>query len=564
MRRSARLSSPLKKRSSSTVGTPSARTTNGNHHAAAIPLGDSSPTLSTTTSSGRPSPNGNGNLGYYRRRNRWSWTNRGKIRLGRRGFFSRLQLVYLSLIMCGMGFFLSLVFTLRRGEGLRDRRVSHQHKTILSLSTTTTNTDNILSPTFLESFPDAPSSCNTPLSHTDISYTLVTQCSQDRLWMMKYHCQRWGRTNPISIGVYTNQTIAEINATLRDEYQCDTNYISIQIVPMIYSKEDFPVNILRNLAMANVQTTHAVYVDSDFWQDVQLHDKLTNPVVTRHLAYNAKHALVLPAFALRRQCREYRDCQSRNLQRMPLTANDILQGLTVNHTVTAFDPTNYGGHGSTRYSDWIDNVMNETQDNDSVPLMPIDCVISNRYEPYLVVRYCQELPPFQPVFTGYGKNKMTWVMQLRRLGYYLHQLNSFVIHYPHLDSSARVAWNNNNNANHDEQQQQLAQTPPMARPKGKHVDYLQYKRGRNDYAFVQFKNWLDTTVGVDRTVVDLCDDHMDDDGNLWIHHQEEEEEEEESSQPENDEEADDYDETESDEVGEGESSGLSINGSNND
>jgi hypothetical protein len=32
--------------------------------------------------------------------------------------------------------------------------------------------------------------CHAPLAPDDISYTLVTQLSTNRLWMMEYHCQR--------------------------------------------------------------------------------------------------------------------------------------------------------------------------------------------------------------------------------------------------------------------------------------------------------------------------------------------------------------------------------------
>jgi len=162
--------------------------------------------------------------------------------------------------------------------------------------------------------------------------------------------------------------------------------------------------------------------------------------------------------------------------------------------VTRFDPTNLGGHGSTRYKDWF---RQNRIGGDA--LVEIDCFLSNRYEPYLVFRYCQELPPFQEPFSGYGKNKMTWIMQLRRMGYTFWQLGrgAFVIHYPHLDSPSRVAWNNAPEKRHD--------------PK---VQWQDYKRGQMDQLFVRFREWLRKEIP-DSTKVPFCEDKLDDDARLW-------------------------------------------------
>ena len=52
-----------------------------------------------------------------------------------------------------------------------------------------------------------------------------------------------------------------------------------------------------------------------------------------------------------------------------------------------FDPSNEGGHGSTMYRMW--------QNQETGTLIDLPCITSNRYEPYLALRYCSELPPFQ-------------------------------------------------------------------------------------------------------------------------------------------------------------------------
>lgn len=56
--------------------------------------------------------------------------------------------------------------------------------------------------------PNAPS-CSLPLNASSISFTLVTQLSNDRMWMIPYHCKRWGN-NPISVVVFSNRDATEV------------------------------------------------------------------------------------------------------------------------------------------------------------------------------------------------------------------------------------------------------------------------------------------------------------------------------------------------------------------
>jgi len=177
---------------------------------------------------------------------------------------------------------------------------------------------------------------------------------------------------------------------------------------------------------------------------------------------------------------------------------DQLVSMIVDRHADPFDPTNPGGHGSTRYKEWFEQ--------SAEALVPIECVRSNRYEPYLVFRYCRDLPPFQEAFSGYGKNKMTWIMHLRRAGWEFWQLGeSFLVHYPHLDSKARMHWNG---GQHGEQ---------LRKPNDKHekVNWLSFKRGQIDRTFVDFRKWLYENVP-DHTKVPMCENALDDDQRLWV------------------------------------------------
>jgi Glycosyl-transferase for dystroglycan len=355
----------------------------------------------------------------------------------------------------------------------------------------TTNEDS--SP-FQQYTRHAPSCNDHPLQPDDVQFTLVTQLSNDRLWMLRHHCQRWPYT--MSIAILTNQTQSQVLDGLLN-LGCDSSQVTVQVLSTTdYADTDYPVNVLRNLALSHVTTSHVLYVDIDFWVSTDVHYLLNADSTRQAFASNPKLAVVIPAFQLHRVCREWRECPELNIPRMPHTMDDLLT-LLRNQLGSIFDPTNRGGHGSTLYAPWI------RQNPGS--LLEIPCIRSNRYEPYLAFRYCYETPPFQPAFSGYGKNKMTMVMHMRWAGYKFSQLGgAYLVHYPHLDSKSRMEWNVSPKQHARMNEDQSSE------------DWAAYKRGRVDATFVDFRTWLQRDVP-DETKVPKCHNAEDDDARLWIH-----------------------------------------------
>jgi hypothetical protein len=340
----------------------------------------------------------------------------------------------------------------------------------------------------------------TPISDKDVSFTLVTQCSDSRLWMLDHHCQRW--KGPISISIYTNRTQEQVENYIQ-KMNCNNELVTFEIYPAT-TMVDYPINVLRNVAFSNVRTSHAFYIDMDFWPSENIVQSLYKHQT--YLATDQRRALVVPAFSLKRQCADRHDCRDVNVPAMPLRQEEVFDEM-ISRKIFPFDPTNRGGHGSTRYKEWIRQSLDE--------LIEIPCFSSQRYEPYVVVRYCQDLPPFQEGFSGYGKNKVSWVMHLRRAGWTFAQVGkAFVVHYPHLDSAARQAWNGRTEGS------EKKPSGMIRRPANDEV-LLQTRRSLSDQLFFQFKEWLDEQYRRDKMTnpwirTPLCDDSMDDDSSLWV------------------------------------------------
>jgi hypothetical protein len=403
---------------------------------------------------------------------------------------------------------------------------------------------------------------NDPGSPSDIDTTLVTQLSDDRLWMMEHHCERYG-PKAMSIAVYSNHTLEEIVTELKgmgcrvngdendngngNDYDNEGALVSVKVLDAhthgAWNK--YPVNDLRNLALKGVKTTHITYIDVDFWPSEDLYEAILSLPIQQRLFDDPKLALVIPAFQLHRKsdCRdETQDCREEHVPLMPKTTNELKQ-MVVDRTVEVFDPTNRGGHGSTNYGHWFENQVHLPNNSDeageksssgSSGLYEIPCLKSHRYEPFVTIRYCRELtPPFQRTFSGYGKNKMTWMMQVVASGFVFSQVSgAYLVHYPHAISKSRQDWNkapkelvqssnggdsssgNQNNDNSNSNSNNYS----VRKPKKSDGDlgFENYHRGKVDDLYIRFKEWLAEAIPEDKARLAMCDSAQDDDTKLWI------------------------------------------------
>ena len=396
------------------------------------------------------------------------------------------------------------------------------------IGTSNGDSDNNTSLFKLES-EDAPT-CQNLDSIDSIDTTLVTQLSDDRLWMMKHHCERYG-PHPISIAVYTNSTRDEIQNQLMEmgcRIEGDTSLSAISLQTALVSLEvldaqahgswnNYPVNQLRNLALKAVKTSHITYIDVDFWPSENLHDNLLAPPIKEALLEDPKLALVIPAFQLKRSsdCQdETLDCREEHVPKMPKTSRQ-LKRMIKNREAEIFDPTNVGGHGSTDYKHWLIHQQDPVFNVEDL-LYQIPCLKSHRYEPFVTIRYCRELtPPFQQAFSGYGKNKMTWMMQVVASGFSFSQVGgAYLIHYPHAISHSRQDWNKapkelitSNKKNYS-----------VRRPKASdgNLGFEKYHRGKVDDLYIRFKEWLQEAIPPGEARIELCENAQDDDSKLWI------------------------------------------------
>jgi hypothetical protein len=280
------------------------------------------------------------------------------------------------------------------------------------------------------------------LSEDKVDFTLALQTSMERLWLLEEHCRRWG-PHPISLTVGGPDLEEEaIFQKIQSMESCDLNRIKVTFVSGFNGGLDYPINRMRNLAIANVATSHAFYIDMDFLMSRGVYDEL---VLHRDALVDLHTAIVIPAFALVPFCKQgnvpsNETCTKAHLKLIPDTKEELqetyiqpedpLHGGGLN----AFESRNNPhGHESTDYNAWFQQ--------DDAAVEPLTCVTSDKFEPYLVFRVCRDVPAFPEAFTGRGRNKIVWVQQLRRAGWkFLRMGRSFLTHLPHEKSAAMIEW----------------------------------------------------------------------------------------------------------------------------
>ena len=350
---------------------------------------------------------------------------------------------------------------------------------------------------------DAPACA--PVSPSSVAVTLVTIASEDRFWTLNHFCSVW--EGSLVVAVFSKNTDISLNLAATSpacSAKIDKGTFIIHVHKPTPDEESnpslFPINHMRNDAISLVTTSHYFYIDVDFWPSLGAYEILHRPSVKEALAADPKFALVVPAFErIPVECdpnnanlRKEGACDDFYSRSMPTMRSD-LDKLIKKKKVHVFERFVRHAHGSTNSNAWMGQRDGQMRD--------INCVESNRYEPYFVVMKCSDLPPFQEQFTGYGKNKIQHFIHLRHLHYKFAVLGgAFITHFPHAASDARQKWN-------EFSKEDKARLKRDKR-KGKELkeEVSDFHRVQMDTLYDEFKKWVRTEV-----------DHKDVEGEQYTH-----------------------------------------------
>ncbi|XP_053616266.1 xylosyl- and glucuronyltransferase LARGE1-like isoform X2 [Plodia interpunctella] len=240
--------------------------------------------------------------------------------------------------------------------------------------------------------------------------TLVLQFSMDRLQFLERLVKYW--EGPISAAIYlADCEVSKFESYIRNLSGTLSTRRNIAY-HLVFHQDNvhYPVNYMRNVALANVDTPYVFLMDADFVPMIGLYEylrkaiRLTNP-------YPQKKCLVVPAFETQR----YRATPPRN-------KSSLLARWSATGDVAPFRAREWPrGHRATNYTRW------------ATATAPYEVEWQTDYEPYVVVH--RSVPKYDTRFSGFGWNKVSHSVELRAQRYKPVVLpDAFVLHTAHAPS----------------------------------------------------------------------------------------------------------------------------------
>lgn len=250
--------------------------------------------------------------------------------------------------------------------------------------------------------------------HCDV--TLVAQLSMDRLQMIESLCKHWN--GPISLALYMSDSEVQqfYGYVMDSDTLRERRNIGYHIV--YRDGSHYPINTLRNVALAQVTTPYVFLTDVDFLPMYSLYDYLKKAIASQHTDADSsvssssreKRALVVPAFETQR----YRI-------NFPRSKAELVSMLDMGTLFTFRYHVWTRGHAPTDYIRWRSATT------------PYKITWQADFEPYIVVH--KDIPKYDTRFVGFGWNKVSHIMELHAQGYEFIVLPSaFILHMPHAPS----------------------------------------------------------------------------------------------------------------------------------
>ena len=308
-----------------------------------------------------------------------------------------------------------------------------------------------------------------------VSVSLVLQSTLDRLKLLKLTCQRW-KSSPLIVSVYLTQE--EYDSEWNDivkEYEHNICNSKTVLIPYISKSNEertlgYPINLLRNMALDRVHSSHVIVMDIDMIPSENLDSAIQAAIdlaIERRLdddgdsGVDPLDAIVVPAFERKLiggvKCDTLEECYRfiDNDDFMPKNLTDLKKSILNEECIVFQSEINWEGHHSTDTNAWIKSSFDTTSTNH---LREITCFDSLRYEPYVVIPWCElktnaqqilmkrkgpRSPYYDERFIGYGKNKIQQISHLRKRGYEFMVIppTGFITHFPHPISNTKKVWN---------------------------------------------------------------------------------------------------------------------------
>jgi hypothetical protein len=249
---------------------------------------------------------------------------------------------------------------------------------------------------------------------------LATHISTERFANLLIQTKWWH--GPISVAVYiTGYDSIDRFSQFVDQH-ADQLYNTSFHVLLEDTQEAYPHNILRNIALMNIESDYFFATDADHIPSPHSYDRLSQLLLTsNHIQsrLRQKTLFIFPAF----EHFAYPKEKYATEDMLPTTKNQLLSKVEQGHMAPFQAKRCPNCHGPTDFDRWY-HTPEEFYTLSNI-------TTSNTFEPY-VVGYRHGIPRYWESFRGYGYDKISWFVQLTGAGYNYAVLRDFwVAHLRH-------------------------------------------------------------------------------------------------------------------------------------
>ncbi|KAK8796649.1 hypothetical protein WA588_000777, partial [Blastocystis sp. NMH] len=280
---------------------------------------------------------------------------------------------------------------------------------------------------------DVPRDEVEPFDESRFDVTLVTTGSMVRSIVMPIVASRWN--GPIVFVMYLKEEELDgFNSFLQQKNSSILCHDRIRIYSYVVSEgtffyKNFPINILRNIGIHHVRTSHFLMLDIDMWMSENSYERIL--ALPPEIKNDPKTAVVVPAFFHTGWSifnGTFQEQLQSVLHRIPFSMQDLIQ---CNNKRKC---SNVKKHLFTHYYT-PDSWLHDKRKGIYTPYYNITCWKNPYQEPYLIVHRDDNMTRFHEGFINYGYNKISYVETLRLGGYrFVLGGDFYAFDLPHLPS----------------------------------------------------------------------------------------------------------------------------------
>jgi len=221
------------------------------------------------------------------------------------------------------------------------------------------------------------SNCGKRTVNDDIRTTLVTLTSLDRLWVLHETCQRWKDPIVAVMALRWGESASDLTAAMSDNMITGDACPNLTIVEYHMDQDQSapqndPLNLLRNVGLDSVETSHVVMLDIDLIPSHGLDETIRSTLEERRSLRKIKNnvppeeyeAVVIPVFERHAPSTEQNQDYlwlRRNSSFIPKSFQELKMCLNEASCEIVCKYTNYFGHATTKTEDWLQGLWFEDE-----------------------------------------------------------------------------------------------------------------------------------------------------------------------------------------------------------